>query len=626
MSAGPGEEDHASPASLTFAALGVVFGDIGTSPLYALRACFSQAAAVPINLLAILGVLSLIFWSLALIICAKYVSIVLRADNHGEGGVLSLTTLVLSEAPRRNALLLSLLGLGGCALFFGDGVITPAISVMSAIEGLELLAPHLEAAVVPLAALTLLALFSLQKRGTTFIGRAFGPVMILWFAVLAALGAVSIAAKPTVLLAVNPYYAVRFLADHSGVALAVVAAVFLCVTGGEALYTDLGHFGRRPISRAWFLIVWPALLLNYFGQGALLLRDASALRNPFYLLAPNAWLLPLVLLATAATIIASQAVISGVFSITRQCQQLGYLPRWRVEHSSAQAIGQVYVPLVNWWLCAVTLGLVFAFGSSGGMAGAYGVGVSTTMLIDSILMLVLLSARSGATVRLQFGVMMALGVVEFGFVTANLGKIAEGGWFPVLYGLLVFGVMRTWQKGRAIVSARLSREERSVETFLRDLAQAPSARVDRTAVFLTSNPTDIPRTLVRNFRNNGMLHERTVLMTVSTEPVPRVIRGARVQVSTIAPGLYRVHAHVGFMETTDVPRLLRDAERAGLGFRTDDAIYYLGRDDIVVGGPRGMSPWRKRLFVFLANNAQFAGAHFGVPPARIMEAGGQVEI
>ena len=617
---------HRSGVGITIAALGVVFGDIGTSPLYALRTCFRDVGATQLNLLSVLGVLSLIFWSLALIISTKYVSIVLRADNRGEGGVLALTTLVLSKAPQRSAALLATLGLIGCALFFGDGVITPAISVLSAIEGLELIAPGMEHAVVPLALVVLLVMFSVQKRGTAKIGRAFGPVMMLWFTTLSVLGAVSIAANPSILVAANPYYAVIFLINHSGIALVIFAAVFLSVTGGEALYTDLGHFGRRPISRAWFIIVWPALLLNYFGQGALLLRDPSAVRNPFFLLAPSELLLPLVLLSTAATIIASQAVISGVFSITRQCQQLGYLPRLRIEHSSADSIGQVYVPTINALLCVVTLGLVLAFQTSDNLAGAYGVGVSTTMLIDSILMLVLLSTRSGGDGKLQFALMLLLALVEVGFVLGNFGKIPDGGWFPVLYGLIVFTVMRTWRTGRTIVSERMGREERSVAAFLDMVEKTKPARVDRVAVFLSSNATGIPRTLVRNLKNNHVLHAHTVLLAVTTEPVPRVLRGARLQVETIAPGLYRVHAHIGFMETANVPKLLRDAERLGLDFRTADAIYFLGRDDIVVGTRRGMAPWRKRLFVFLANNSQFASAHFGIPPERLMEAGGQVEI
>jgi KUP system potassium uptake protein len=611
---------------MSFAALGVVFGDVGTSPLYALRSCFADVAGVTVNLPNVLGVLSLIFWSLALIITVKYVLIMLRADNRGEGGVLALTTLVLSECSRWSATRLAALGLIGCALFYGDGVITPAISVLSAIEGLEIAAPSLQRAVIPLSLIALLVLFAFQRNGTSRIGRVFGPVMVVWFATLAVLGVRAILLNPVVLYAANPLYAAQFLAAHSTVALSILATVFLCVTGGEALYADLGHFGRAPIARAWFYFVWPALLLNYFGQGALLLSNPAALTNPFYLLAPPELLVPLVILATFATVIASQAVISGVFSITQQCQQLGVLPRLRTVHSSAETMGQVYVPAINWLLCVATLGLVLAFRSSDNLAGAYGLSVSATMLIATILMLVLLRTRTSPAARLQFAAMLGIAAVETGYVLGNLGKIPHGGWFPLLYGLVVFGVMRTWQSGRRTVADALSREERSVPAFLADIESKKPVRVDRTAVFLSSNPNSIPRTLVRNLRINGILHERTILLTITTDRVPRVLSGARMKTAELAPGLYRVHAHVGFMEMPNVPKLLRDAERQGLEFRTGEAIYFLGRDDIVAGGPRGMSPWRKKIFIFLANNAQFAGAHFGIPPERIMEVGGQVQI
>ena len=612
--------------ALSLSALGVVFGDIGTSPLYALKACFSEVGDVAIGVSSVLGVLSLIFWSLALIISLKYVSIVLRADNRGEGGVLALTTLVLEQGPRVQQGAVAALGLVGCALFFGDGSITPAISVLSAVEGLEVVAPALSRVVLPLALLCLLVLFKVQWRGTSHIGRMFGPVMLVWFVVLAVLGGISVAGNPQVLAALNPGYAVGFFVQHSGVALAVFGAVFLSVTGGEALYADLGHFGRTPIASAWFFVAWPALLLNYFGQGALLLRDPAALRNPFYLLAPDWAQLLLVILATCATIIASQAVISGVFSIAQQCKQLGYLPRLRVVQSSADAVGQVYVPSINWLLCAVTVGLVLTFGSSTNLASAYGVGVSMTMLIDSVLMLLLLSVAASRAARLQFVALIGVAVIETGFVLGNLGKIPSGGWFPLLYGLAVYGLMRTWQDGRATVSRQLAAEERPVQRFLADVAIQAPARVPLTAVFLGSNPDTIPRTLVRNVRLNGVLHERTILLTITTERVPHVMRGGRLKVNTLAPGLFRVHAHVGFMERADVPRLLRDAQVLGLECRTEDAVFFLGRDDIVPTSPRGMGQLRKKLFVFLANNSEFAGAHFGIPANRIIELGGQIEI
>jgi KUP system potassium uptake protein len=612
-------------AALSVAAMGVVFGDIGTSPLYALRACFSDAAGVSVSASSVLGILSLIFWSLALVISVKYVSIILRADNEGEGGVLALTTRVLNERPMRGTTAIATLGLIGCALFYGDGVITPAVTVLGAIEGLSIATPALGHIVLPLSIMALLWLFSIQRRGTGAIGRLFGPIMLLWFAVLAVLGIRSIVLHPVVLAAVNPAYAFGFFAEHSTVAFAVFGAVFLTVTGGEALYSDLGHFGRRPIAMAWFLVVWPCLLLNYFGQGALLLASPQAILNPFYLLAPEWALIPLVVLATAASVIASQAVISGVFAITQQCQQLGYIPRVRIQHSSAALIGQVYVPSVNWLSCAATVALAVGFGSSAHLTHAYGVGVSCTMLIDSVLILLLLWGATRRTERLQLFVVCGLLALDAAFVVSNLDKVPTGGWFPLIFGLAIFGVMKTWQRGRLIVTEKMRREERPLASFLEKLEQEPPLRVEGVAVFPTSNTTGIPRTLVRNLKMNGILHEHTIIFSLITERVPRVSEGGRVKVQTLAPGLYRVVARMGFMEFPEVPKLLRTAQQS-LPVRTDDAVYFLGRDDIVLGTRQGMHRWRKKLFLFLARNSQYAASSFGIPPARLMEVGGQVEI
>ena len=605
--------------------MGVVFGDIGTSPLYALRACFSDVAGVDVNATNVLGILSLIFWSLALVISVKYVSIILRADNDGEGGVLALTTRVLNECPVRGTAMIATLGLIGCALFYGDGVITPAVTVLGAIEGVSIATPAFEHLVLPLSIAALLWLFTLQRHGTGAIGRLFGPMMLVWFIVLALLGVRSIVAHPLVLSAVNPLHAVEFFSNHAGVAFAVLGAVFLTVTGGEALYSDLGHFGRRPIATAWFAVVWPCLLLNYFGQGALLLSSPSAIVNPFYLLAPEWALVPLLILATAASIIASQAVISGVFAITQQCQQLGYVPRLRILHSSAAAVGQVYVPAVNWLICIATIGLAVGFGSSGRIAHAYGVGVSCTMLIDTILILILLSGAPGRAGRLQFIVLCGLVLLDTAFVLSNFDKVPTGGWFPILFGLSVFGVMRTWQHGRLIVTDKMRREERPVARFLEKIEREPPLRAPGVAVFPTSNTTGIPRTLVRNLKMNGVLHEHTIIFSVITERIPRVSEGRRYKVQTLGPGLYRVIVHMGFMEFPEVPKLLRNAQQ-WLPVRTDDAVYFLGRDDIVIGTPRGMPRWRKKLFLFLARNAQYAASSFGIPASRVMEVGGQVEI
>jgi KUP system potassium uptake protein len=605
--------------------MGVVFGDIGTSPLYALRACFSDVAGVEVNAANVLGILSLIFWSLALVISVKYVSIILRADNDGEGGVLALTTRVLNERSMRGTATIATLGLIGCALFYGDGVITPAVTVLGAIEGVSIATPAFDNAVLPLSIVALLWLFTLQRRGTGAIGRLFGPMMCVWFVVLALLGARSIATQPLVLSAINPLHAVQFFSNHAGVAFAVFGAVFLTVTGGEALYSDLGHFGRRPIATAWFAVVWPCLLLNYFGQGALLLNEPKAIVNPFYLLAPEWALVPLLILATAASIIASQAVISGVFAITQQCQQLGYVPRLRILHSSAAAVGQVYVPVVNWLICIATIGLAVGFGSSSRIAHAYGVGVSCTMLIDTILILILLWDSAGRGGRLRFIVLWGLLLLDSAFVLSNFDKVPTGGWFPILFGLSVFGVMRTWQHGRLIVTDKMRREERPVARFLEKIERDPPLRAPGVAVFPTSNTTGIPRTLVRNLKMNGVMHEHTIIFSVITERIPRVSESTRYKVQTLAPGLYRVIVRMGFMEFPEVPKLLRAAQQ-WLPVRTDDAVYFLGRDDIVIGTPRGMPRWRKKVFLFLARNAQYAASSFGIPASRVMEVGGQVEI
>ncbi|HYM27763.1 MAG TPA: KUP/HAK/KT family potassium transporter, partial [Steroidobacteraceae bacterium] len=459
--------NHGGPLHLlALGALGVVFGDIGTSPLYAFRTCLTAIGPGHVSVPhAVLGILSLIFWAITLVVTVKYVGLVLRADNRGEGGVLALTALVVTEGRARFPVLLAALGLAGCAFFYGDGTITPAVSVLSAIEGLEVANPEFSKAVIWLSVIVLLALFAVQRRGTGSIGSLFGPVMLVWFFVIGALGVVQIAQHPEVLLAINPAYALSFLALHPAIAGAVLAAVFLAVTGGEALYADLGHFGRRPIRLVWYGLVWPALTLNYFGQGALVLGDAAAAENPFYRMAPPQLLIPLVVLATAATIIASQAVISGVFSMTQQALQLGFLPRIKVSQTSAQSIGQIYVPAVNALLCAATIGLVLAFRTSDNLAGAYGIAVVCTMLITALLLDVLLKGRGATDVRSRWLLALALplGGIDVVFMLANVEKIPQGGWFPLLCGLIVFVTMRTWMRGRTVVSAQMRRQERSVK-------------------------------------------------------------------------------------------------------------------------------------------------------------------
>ncbi len=613
-------------AGLVVGALGVVFGDVGTSPLYALRTVFADSHLDPADLGNILGVLSLIFWSILLIVAVKYVLIVLKADNDGEGGVLALTQLTVHSADRRLIAVLSFIGLAGCSLFFGDGVITPAISVLSAVEGLEIVAPDLEHAVIPIAAVVLLGLFSVQKRGTDTIGKAFGPIMIIWFTTLAVLGVRSIVQNPEVLVAVNPLYAISLVQTHFVLSLTIFGAVFLCVTGGEALYADLGHFGRPAISWAWFVGVLPALLLNYFGQGALLLREPEALKNPFYLLAPQEVILPLVLLSTAATVIASQAVISGVFSICRQCQLLGFLPRMRIVHSSESSIGQVYLPSVNWALCICTLILVAGFQSSDALAGAYGIGVSITMVIDSVLMLSLLwTMRKGMNVA-QMVVLGLVLIIELLFVLGNSAKITSGGWFPLIFGLALLTAMRTWQRGRSELAKRTSREDYTPHKFQELLESTRPVTVPRTAVFLSSDRTLLPRTLVRNVKYNGVIHAQTVVLNLQTAPVPRVLRGSTTRSEMLMPGLYRIWAQVGFMETPDVPKLLRDAQRTWKDLDLHDVTYFLGRDDIVLTNQGNLPLWRKRLFAFMSRNSAFAGTHFGLEASKVVESGAQVEL
>ena len=625
------QAQHSGPLHLlALGALGIVYGDIGTSPLYAFKTCLHAvgAPAGALSLPVVLGLLSLVFWAITLVVTVKYVGIVMNADNRGEGGVLALTALVVHEGRPKYPWLLSALGLAGCAFFYGDGTITPAVSVLSAIEGLELADPNFAKAVGPLSVVVLIALFAGQRHGTGSIGRLFGPIMLLWFLVIGALGLRQILNNPGVLVAMNPWYAVHFLFSHPAIGGAVAAAVFLAVTGGEALYADLGHFGKRPIRLAWFVLVWPALILNYFGQGALVLADPTAISDPFYYLAPGPLLMPLVVLATAATIIASQAVISGVFSMTQQALQLGFLPRMKVLQTSDEAIGQIYVPAVNTFLGMATVGLVLSFKSSDALAGAYGIAVVCTMVITSILIDVLLAHRrqKDRKAGIMLAISLPLGLLDAAFMMTNVEKIPQGGWFPLLCGLIVFVTMRSWMRGRRVVEEQSGRHERSVKVFLDDLERVPVTIVPGTAVFMTSRTGAVPSTLTRNVRSNGVLHEHTVLLSIVTERIPRVARGGRLKVARLARQLWSVEIHIGFVERADVPRLLREAERLGLGFRTDDATYFLGRDDIILSSPRGMARWRKRLFAFMARNAEFAGTHYSLPPERIIELGGQVEI
>jgi len=608
-------------------ALGVVFGDIGTSPLYALRECFSAEHGIVVNEVNVLGLLSLIVWALVLVISIKYVGIVLKCDNRGEGGVLALSTL-LSTASRDWRLWtpVSAVGLFGAALFFGDGFITPAISVLSAMEGLRIATPALEHFVLPGALAILAALFLVQRRGTGAMGRMFGPITLVWFFTLAVLGVSSIVRNPAVLWAINPLHAVTFFAQNGVTGFTVLASVFLAVTGGEALYADMGHFGRPPIRRGWFWIVLPALVLNYFGQGALLLQNPKAIANPFYLLAPG-WLLPLlIVLATAATVIASQAVISGVFSITRQALNLGYLPRLRILHSSEEEIGQVYVPTVNWLLFAGTMMLVIAFGSSSALAGAYGIAISSTMLMDSILVIMLLWIRRSANRGLLIGTLGIILIAELAFFFSNLLKFDDGGWLPVAVAILVYILMSTWQEGRRTLNWLIAKEQMPVRDFLALMEKEQPHRSAGTAVYLASEAGGMPRALLNNLRFNRVIHERNILLTFVRPEMPFVVPEERVDMQTLAPGLYRVIARYGFMETPNVVAALRQAEEKGLEYEPEQTVYVVGRENPVFAVGSGMPLWRKRLFAFMGRNSQLAAIHFGVPPHRTLEVGSQVRL
>ena len=613
-------------AQLAIAALGVVFGDIGTSPLYAISACFTgpNIAVTPDH---VLGVLSLVFWSLVLVILVKYVSVVLNADNKGEGGVLALTALVVNterQSPRRKVY--GTLGILGAALFFADGAITPAISVLSAIEGLHVAAPNAQFPILPITVVVLIGLFLIQSRGTGSVGRMFGPVMLGWFAILAVMGVGWIVREPRVLLALDPTQAVRMLAGHQVAALAVLAGVFLCVTGGEALYADMGHFGKSPIRLGWIFVVMPALVANYFGQGALLIHNPAAISNPFFLMAPDWSLWPLVILATAATVIASQAVISGVFSVTQPAVSLGLLPRVRVEHSSAENVGQIYVPTMNWLLMIAAISLVLSFGSSTALAGAYGLAVSGAMTIVTPLILSLIKSRSGRqSLALRTGLSL-LFIIDLAFLFANLTKLEDGGWLPLASGLIIYWLMQSWQTGRASMMGRLLREQKPVRDFLEDLKRDPPVRVPGTAVFLDAKASGIPRAMLNNIKFNRILHEHVVLLTVVTREQPRVTASKRLTVTPVGDGIVRIVAQVGFMEKPDILQILREAEAHGVPYDPEHTTYFLSREQLIAGQRSDLSPLRRRAFMQMARSAQVIADYYNLPHNRVIEIGTRLEI
>src|SRR6478672_7186710 len=611
---------------LILSALGVVFGDIGTSPLYALRECFNGVHAIPVTVANVYGVLSLIVWSLIITVSVRYVLFVMRADNEGEGGILALVALVRGRTRGVYRRTLIAIGLFGAALLYGDGMITPAISVLSAVEGLSVATHVFENFIVPITIGILIALFVLQHRGTSGIGKIFGPIMVVWFTLIAVLGLPPIVKNPAILSAVNPAYAYDFFAVHRFGSLLTLGSVFLAITGAEALYADMGHFGREPIRIAWFALVLPTLLVNYFGQGALLLANPETRVNPFFHLAPTWGLYPLVVVSTMAAVIASQAIISGAFSMTQQAIQLGYSPRFDIQHTSAHERGQVYIPEINWLLMIATVGLVLGFRSSTNLAAAYGIAVTTTMVITTLLAYVVSRERWGWSVW-KAGVLAALFLgVDTVFFGANLIKIEYGGWFPLLVAAIVYGVMSTWKRGRELVVKRLHAAEVPLDAFFRRIEAQPPVRVPGTAVFMTARPEGAPPILVHHLTHNQVLHEQVVLLTVAMLNTPTRVDAEAIEVQPVSSGFYRVIARFGFMETPDVPAALRLAREHGLNWHEEDTTFYLADLTLLANGGIGMSAFRDKVFIFLSRNARRATNFFQVPADRVVEIGMQLEI
>ncbi|HSB54684.1 MAG TPA: potassium transporter Kup [Gemmatimonadales bacterium] len=621
-------------AGLALAALGVVYGDIGTSPLYALRECFTGEHGLPPTVDNVLGILSLIVWSLNFVVSFKYISLVMRADNRGEGGILALMALVRSKRATGNLRVrrfLLLLGLFGAALLYGDGVITPAISVLGAMEGLKVVAPAFDPFVVPITVAILLALFLFQKRGTAGVGLVFGPITLIWFICITLLGIRGILLDPSVIRALNPWYAVNFFAEDGLRGFLILGAVVLVFTGGEALYADMGHFGKRPIRVAWFGLVLPALLLNYFGQGALLLHDPSAAHNPFYALVPTPLLIPMIVVATAAAIVASQALISGAFSLTQQAVQLGYSPRVTIKHTSHTEAGQIYIPEVNQALAVACIGLVLAYRSSSNLAAAYGIAVTGTMTITTVLYYEVMRARWNWPLWKAGGLAGLFLLVDATFFSANLVKVPSGGWFPIVVAIGIFTLMATWKQGRILLSGIMRENALPMDLFLRDIARRKPPRVPGVAVFLTSDASGAPPVLLHHLKHNQVLHERVILLSVVTKEIPVVPEEDRLRSASLGEGFCQVIAHYGFMESPDVPAIigaLSQPPPRGLGLTVNlmQTTFYLGRETLIATGRTKMATWRKKLFIVMTRNAQSAATFFRLPPNRVVELGAQIQL
>ena len=613
---------------MSVGALGVVYGDIGTSPLYAFRESFHAAEGLGVDRASVFGVLSLMFWALVLVVSVKYLVFVVRADNHGEGGILALTALIVPSSKARTVGLrwgLILLGLFGTALLYGDGIITPAISVLSAVEGIEVAAPGLEPYVVPIAVVILIALFSIQRAGTATVGAIFGPVMIVWFTVLAVLGGFHVVQDPGILAAINPIHPGRFIAANPRLAFLALGAIFLVVTGSEALYADMGHFGKRPIRIGWYTVVFPALLLNYFGQGAMLIANPENIDNPFFRMSPAWAVLPMVILATMATVIASQALITGAYSLTMQAVQLGYLPRFGIDHTSPREIGQVYIAAINWGLMIACVGLVLAFRSSSNLAAAYGVAVTTTMVITTTLLYFVMRERWSWSPLLAGSLTAVFLLVDVAFFAANIVKVPAGGWFPLVVGAAVFTAMTTWKTGRRKLTTALRRGDLPIERFIGSIATHPQLRVPGTAVYLFPDPGVTPPALLANLRHNEVLHETVVLVAVQTSSVPRVPQVRRATVHDLGEGFAQVVLHFGFMDAPDVPRAMINIVDPEFGFDPEDATYFVGRETII-NRSHGIERARSALYAAMHRNSSSAVQYFSLPPSQVIEIGKQVAL
>lgn len=615
--------------TMALAALGVVFGDIGTSPLYTMKEVFSVGHhPLPLNAMNVYGILSLITWALILIVSVKYVAFIMRADNRGEGGIMALLALASRNAEgnskkQRNIMLLGILG---ACMFYADGMITPAISVLSAVEGLEVAAPSLHAAIVPITLFVLFLLFWAQSKGTAIVGAFFGPVMLLWFGTLGLLGIINIMHDPTILNALNPICAVKFFMIQPWIAFVALGAVVLAVTGAEALYADMGHFGRYPIRLAWFGFVLPALLMNYFGQGALMLHNPDSIKNPFYIMAPEWALFPLIILATLATVIASQAVITGAFSVSRQALQLGYLPRMHIQHTSESEQGQVYMPRVNWGLMIAVMALVIGFGSSGDLAAAYGIAVTGDMVITTLLAAVVFR-EIWRWSKLKTGLLVALFlVIDLAFFGANVLKIPDGGWVPLVIGVIIFVLMLTWKNGRTLVYNRLKSESMAIEPFIEAIGAHPPPRVPGIAVFMTLNPDGVPHAMLHNLKHNKVLHEKVMILTVKFLDVPHTNTEERVTVEAMLHEFYRVTVRYGFKDEPDLPRDLLLCAAKGLSVDPMDTSFFIGKEILIASEKSGMAIWRKKIFVGLFRTAETITNQFKLPPNRVVELGSQLKI